>query len=400
MSHPSFMIDIPSGAEVGVQTLRVADGVAEMATEQLEWETCTLSAQLAAATCRFLLLIGELERREAWRSWGCRSLAHWLSWQCGLGLNAAREHVRVAVALRDLPATTTAFAAGELSYSKVRALTRVATADAEVELIEFARVATAAQVERTVAAYRGVVRNVRADQAAVRREQRSVRMSRNDDGTVTITARLEPEAATVLLAAIDAAMREVPREDGVSAGTFRADALEHVARRFLQPDEAAVPATEMVVHTDAHVTTGADAQRALMLSVDAVRALSCDAWVRHVATDDHAGDAGRRYRTVPKRLRHAVLRRDGDRCRFPGCENRRYLHVHHIVHWEDGGPTDLDNLVVLCTHHHTVVHRRGWHVDGNPNSALTFVSPHGRVVSQQPVLVPAEWDDITIQHAT
>src|SRR3954453_8516125 len=98
--------------------LGVASDVSEIPTEHLEAETCILAAQLAAASCRFLLLIGELERREAWRSWGCRSLAHWLSWQCGLGLNAAREHVRVAVALRDLPATTTAFAAGELSYSK------------------------------------------------------------------------------------------------------------------------------------------------------------------------------------------------------------------------------------------------------------------------------------------
>ena len=379
----------------------VANGVAEMATEQLEAETCTLAAQLAAATCRFLLLIGELERREAWRSWGCRSLAHWLSWQCGIGLNAAREHVRVAVALHELPATTAAFAAGALSYSKVRALTRVASATAEDELIEFARVATAAQVETTVAAYRGVVRNVRPDQAAMRREQRSVRVLRNDDGTVTITARLEPEAATLLLAAIDAAKHEVPREEDVSAETLRADALEHVARRFLQPDDPAPPATEIVVHTDAQVTVGADAQRALMLSIDAVRALSCDAWVRHARDDDHAGDAGRRHRTVPKRLRRKVLRRDGEKCRFPGCTNRRYLHIHHLVHWTDGGPTDLDNLVALCTHHHTVVHRRHWRIDGNPNRPLTFVSPDGRVLSEEPVVVPpAEWDDVTADYAS
>src|SRR3954469_7468217 len=167
MSHPSFMIDIPSGAEVGVQTLRVADGVAEMATEQLEWETCTLSAQLAAATCRFVLLIGELERREAWRSWGCRSLAHWLSWQCGLGLNAAREHVRVGLALATVPQVTAAFAAGEVSYSKVRAVTRITELDErqEAELLDFARIATASQLERTVAAYRQVVRNSDPDPA-------------------------------------------------------------------------------------------------------------------------------------------------------------------------------------------------------------------------------------------
>src|SRR5262249_54167436 len=134
--------------------------VATMTTERLEAETCTLAAQLAAANCRFLLLIGELARREAWRSWGTQSLAHWLSWKCGLGLHAAREHVRVAVAMESLPETTQVFSRGELSYSKVRAITRVATPSVEGELIEFAKVATASQVERTVGAYRGVVRNV------------------------------------------------------------------------------------------------------------------------------------------------------------------------------------------------------------------------------------------------
>ncbi|MDQ1520431.1 MAG: hypothetical protein QOI55_1504, partial [Actinomycetota bacterium] len=136
--------------------LDVSRDVVGMATEQLEAETCTLAAQLAAATCRFVLLIGELARREAWRSWGCRSMAHWLSWQCGLGPNAAREHVRTANALAGMPLVTATFARGELSFSKVRALTRITDLDEhqEEKLVGFAQIATAAQLERTVGAYR------------------------------------------------------------------------------------------------------------------------------------------------------------------------------------------------------------------------------------------------------
>jgi hypothetical protein len=154
----------------------VAGDVAAMATEQLEAETCTLAAQLAAATCRFLLLIGELERREAWRSWGCRSLAHWLSWQCGLGLVAARDHVRVAAALPALPVVSSSFERGELSFSKVRALTLVGELDErqETELVEFAKIATASQPERTVSAYRHVVRNAPKTEIVVHTDRSGV----------------------------------------------------------------------------------------------------------------------------------------------------------------------------------------------------------------------------------
>ena len=110
---------------------------------------CTLAGQLSAATCRWLLLIGELDRRKAHEQWGCASMAQWLSWKCGLGMVAGRQHVRVARALTQLPVICDRFASGVLSYSKVRALIRIATPATEVKLVEFAEVATAAQLERT-----------------------------------------------------------------------------------------------------------------------------------------------------------------------------------------------------------------------------------------------------------
>jgi hypothetical protein len=123
--------------------------------DDLEREICELAAHLAAATCRWLLLIAELYERGTWADWGIKTCAHWLSWRCGIGLNAAREHVRVARSLPELPLVREAFAAGELSYCKVRAITRVATPETEDYLVNLGRHATGAQLEKLVRGYRG-----------------------------------------------------------------------------------------------------------------------------------------------------------------------------------------------------------------------------------------------------
>src|SRR3954469_2010388 len=107
--------------------------VQDMPLKQLEREITELPAHINAATCRWLLLVAELDRREGWLDWGCKSCAHWLSLRCGLGLRAAREQVRVATALSELPEIRASFGRGELSYSQVRALTRVATPEIETD---------------------------------------------------------------------------------------------------------------------------------------------------------------------------------------------------------------------------------------------------------------------------
>jgi len=129
--------------------------------ERLEAEMVELAGQIAGATARFIALVGEFDRAEGWRDWGMRSTAHWLAWKCGLGLVAGREHVRVARALRQLPRIADEFAAGRLSFSKVRALTRLATPDTEAELIHVARNATAAQLDRLLAQHRRGARTTR-----------------------------------------------------------------------------------------------------------------------------------------------------------------------------------------------------------------------------------------------
>ena len=126
--------------------------LAGVVTERLEAEICALAGHLAAGTARWVLMIAEYDNRQGWAGWGCQSAANWLSWKCGVGMHASREKLRVGHALATLPVIRTAFERGELSYSQVRAITRVAGARNEAALVDIARASTAHQLDRLVAA--------------------------------------------------------------------------------------------------------------------------------------------------------------------------------------------------------------------------------------------------------
>jgi hypothetical protein len=217
-------------------------------TERIEAEVCTLAGQIAAATCRFVLLIAELDRRESWREWGCRSMAHWLSWKCALGIVASRDHVRVGRALDDLPKIRAAFAEGRLSYSKVRALTRVAEHENEADLLEFATVATASQLERTVRGFEKVRGDVDAERG--RLDRRRLRFFDEPDGAIEVSGRIGRELYDLLKLALDRAFDDVARVEDDSAEARRVDALEVIVRAFLA-GRADRPPTEVVVHVEA-----------------------------------------------------------------------------------------------------------------------------------------------------
>jgi hypothetical protein len=158
-----------------------------MPLEQLEAELTESAGQLAAAECRFLLAIAAYGRREGWREWGCRTCSFWLSWRCGIDLRTAQERLRVAHALALFPRVREEFAAGRLSYSKVRALTRMAGRDTEAELVEMARRATAAHMESIARGYRRVERSAerRDPSPRTRPGESSRRMSRPRSSTAT-----------------------------------------------------------------------------------------------------------------------------------------------------------------------------------------------------------------------
>jgi Domain of unknown function (DUF222) len=212
--------------------------------DQLGDEIAELSAHLDAATARLLALLREFDARGGWAN-GCRSCAEWLTWRVGLDPGAARERVRVARALGDLPQLAAALARGELSYSKVRALTRVATPETEARLVAVARAGTAAHVERIVRGWRRVDRQVEAREAADRQRRRSLQVYPDEDGMIVVRGRLEPEVGAVLMRALEAAREalyararatatERAEADPPTYGQHQADALALVAETALQ----------------------------------------------------------------------------------------------------------------------------------------------------------------------
>jgi len=199
--------------------------------DALEREITDLCAQINAASYRLLQLIAELDDTGPWGTWGLQSCAHWLNWRCGIGMNAAREKVRVAHALKSLPAISSAFESGRLSFSKVRALTRIADGANEAELLELAFHATAAQVEKLVRAYRGVSRRAEREQAMISHAARELNYYHDDDGCLVIRARLPAEEGAVVLQALNAAMdaRHAAKNDvAVNADAENAETADDV----------------------------------------------------------------------------------------------------------------------------------------------------------------------------
>ena len=366
-------------------------------------EITELSAHIAAATYRFLILIREFDQREGWEGPGLKSCAHWLNWQCGIGMGAAREKVRVAHALTDLPRISEAFRTGRISFSKVRAMTRVATPQNEEYLLMIAEHGTAAHVERLVRGYRSVKRTEALEAENLRHDLRELCWFIDDDGSYVLKAQLTPEQGARVVQALNAAMEgpsngESKEHKNVSAetpiATRRADALERVAEGFLaRGDQANTGGDRCTLHIHTDIDTlradgeGAEAELASggRVCAETSRRLACDSgvvrWLE--AADGTTLDVGRRTRSIPPALRRALARRDQG-CRFPGCTSERFVDAHHIHHWADGGETRLDNLVLLCRHHHRLVHEGGYAVRMDSGSEPIFTDQAGETIPTGP----------------
>ncbi len=361
-------------------------------------EIALLCAHITAATYRLLCLLKVYDAEERWQ--GFRSCAHWLSWRTGISLGPAREKVRVARALPSLALIPEAFARGEISYSKVRALTRIANPENEAELLDFARHGTTAHVERMVRHWRRLDRGDASE--AARAERRGLSVWVTDDGSYEVRGRLSPEVGALLLKALEMAEARLYRAER-SAGTEhqttavqrRADALG------LWLEERVQPRVQLVVHSfkgeehrkpaehEQEVPAPLVTEEGSSVSAETSARLACDAGVVPIAraADGSVLDVGRRRRTVGWRLRKALEARDGG-CRFPGCESRARTHAHHITPWAEGGETGMNNLVLLCPFHHRAVHEGGWRVEMDGSGALRFLNPLG---VRRPV-VPASPD--------
>jgi hypothetical protein len=368
---------------------------------ELAEQITTLAAHLNAATARWLKLIGEFDVREGWAESGCKSCAAWLSWSCGIAPLTAREHVRVARRLRELTLVAEAFARGELSYSKARALTRVDNVEDESELVSLARHATASQLERIVRGYRSVIAVEQGAQRA--HAERSLTWSWDDDGTLVLRGRLPGEQGALLVAALEAGRDTlgpppppVPAETPAATETVaarNADALLALAEASLAGrDRSTADRYQVVVHVDApalsqpageSVAARCELEAGVPLAHAAARRLACDATlVRIVERDGDPLSVGRRTRTIPPALRRALRSRDRG-CVFPGCEQTRHVDAHHLIHWADGGRTELANLIHLCRRHHRLLHEGGFRVQ-RLGHALAFFTPDGRRLAPAP----------------
>jgi len=421
---PSFVPTHPSNVELE----RVGDQIAE------------LSAHLDAATARLLDLIRDFDERGGWSN-GFSSCAAWLTWRVGLDPGAARERVRVAKALGSLPRLKDALACGELSYSKIRALTRVATPETEERLLAVGRAGAAEHVERIVRGWRRVDRIAEAQETAKRHRRRALHVFQDEDGMVVIHGRLEPEAGAVLMKALEAGREALaqrrrvadvsaetpPHSDGAvdstsesmptgliisedppSWGQQQADALALIAETALHRGiDPGAPGEryQVVVHIDAPVLANPKAPGQSVLedgthvSAETSQRLACDA-TRVVMRHDANGcvtEVGARTRTIPPALRRALQHRDKG-CRFPGCE-LPFGQGHHIRHWAHGGPTKLSNLAMLCRRHHRAVHEEGFQVERQANGKLCFRWPDGRLLADVPMPAAVPADPIDTLHA-
>ena len=414
-------------------------------TERLEAELVSTAAHLAAGTCRFLLLIAEHDRRGAWEHWECRSMAHWLSFKCGLSMNTARDHVRTARRLIDMPLVRSEFARGALSYSKVRALARVCQPTNEADLLSVALHASASQLETVCSHLRHIQdRNAQEDALHDAESDARLRMHLTLDndaaGHGTGRFRIPGHEMEVLQRALATASHDLDERDQPATN---AAALLELARAYLaNPSTGPGPQPEIIVHFDAAAVVAAgtdigdaanparvggapdsgpqsgpdsdpDSDRSTdqtdqmikshwpvrsamgrIFSIALLNRLACNAGIRTVADlpDGTRLNVGRHRRTPSPEQRRALAARDLH-CRFPGCDTRQRLHAHHVVWWSHGGSTDIENLILLCPKHHHAIHDRQWIVTGTATNSA-FERPDGQPMTPVEPRSSGSYDDL------
>ena len=368
--------------------------------EQLGAEITELCSYIYAAESRLLTLIREFDEKEFWAQQGLCSCAHWLNFKCGIGMNAAREKVRVAHALAKLPKINKEFADGALSYSKVRAITRIADESNEDYLLMIARHGTAHHVEKTVSKYRTAKRLQDAEFANEQYENREVTHYYDHDGCLVIKARLPAEQGALIVKALEMAMdtdyvgarlaRDI-EEEPVPIAARRADALANIAETYMNNNEssgATADRYQVVVHVGAgHAGDSCHLEDGPHVTAVTSRRIACDSSIVPIREDENGEplSIGRRSRSIPPSMRRALRARDKG-CRFPGCTNTRFVDGHHIRHWADGGETSLDNLVLLCRHHHHLVHEGGFACEKSPDGELRFRDQRNEALAPSPMM--------------
>jgi hypothetical protein len=386
-----------------------ADLIGAVAAESNEELTAALQRDfetLTAAQGRFLVRMGEFNRRQAYRDEGATSLESWTAERFGVSTATARGYAQVGEKACDIPHLLGSLCAGDISLDKVRAVVDVATPVTDQQLLAQARECTVRDLVEVARSTVAAAANGSGSRPT--RSDYDRRFVRFNDGLHTISAQLPAEAYAETKACIDARIADIPSDGETPLDQRRCDALLEVVRSQTSGSAgsagkattaspymvvAHVPMAALVDDAQEHTVLAGELERDGLIDGETVKRIACDALLV-VAVDDDIGHTmyeGRARRFPTGAQRREVMRRDRH-CRFPGCTNVTFTNVHHIVPWKPGGRTDLDNLVLLCEFHHHRVHSRGWTLSGNANEELAIVGPTGRVMTSRPSLL---WARVT-----
>lgn len=384
---------------------------------ELSESLASLGVAIAAGQRDLLRFVREHDRRRLWERDGCRNMGQWLAGHFGISVFAGMRWTHAAHALEYLPLISAALEAGQISLDKVLQLARFATCETENELLRYARRASLSALrKRADLATRPPLEDFNDDHHARFLEWRKI----NDTGAIYLEGLLpaaDGAIVTKALRRIADGLEETPappaREstddipdwfdpnDLLSAREVEpaseglpqklADALVALASNQIAEDADTDRATVVVSTSLAALQSdelGCDLEGSGVIHADVARRISCDCRLQFVLRErgGHAVGIGHASRNVPGYLRRELFHRDGG-CTFPGCGTRRFLDAHHIWHWEAGGPTDLDNLVLVCHFHHKLVHELGWRVDLDEDQIARWFRPGGR--RYEPDLRPA-----------
>jgi hypothetical protein len=354
----------------------------EQGTQLLITRIHTLHREIAARQREMLETLVQLETREAWIDNGAHDMTHWTAMQLDVSRWKAERWLGAGRAFSWLPATADALQRGELGIDKVVELTRFAEFDDEDALVRWAKGVSSGAIRRA-----GDLRaGDREDLAEHEDGARWLGWRFADDGRRWL---LDGELPSVQGAVVARALERLSEQIPVSpdegseryAGARRADALVALCSARLADDEDQDRAT-VVVHADLDVLFDVDAKAVLeggpVIGGSTLRRLLCNARLQAVVEhpDGSVAGLGRMSREPPAWMMRQLRHRD-DACRFPGCDARRFTQAHHVEWWSRGGATDLDNLVLVCSFHHKLVHEHGWSIDRKDDGDLVWRRPGG-----------------------
>ena len=356
------------------------------------------ASHINAAMAKLLSELGAFLETDRWADHGAKTPEEWVGWRLGVAPGDARHHVRIAERLRDLPLIAASFGRGELSYWQVKAIVPVASSEVEDDLLNMARYSTVGQLQRLVRAYKDCLDRAELELTRNRHRLRHLDYYFDDDGFLNLRGRLTADEGAILVAALRAAedslWAEAPDDhrDRPGPDQLRADALVDVAKAALAaPGGATSPRPSVMVHVDVASLLDGSGERCEVvdgpsIASETARRLACDCTLEtFFEGDGELRDLGRKKRVVSPRMRKALEERDGC-CVFPGCDRKRFLEAHHIVHWVHLGETKLLNLGLLCPHHHWLMHEGGYSMTVDDDMVFTFFRPNGAVIPARPEL--------------